>query len=193
MDESLLSDSKMDSKKVNKIGEIIKLQRILKKCRKLADSFENNSSNSNSKSNSSSNNSSKGSNKRTKFLKRTLSFTDNSSIAGESRSGTVPKGYLAICVGKDMKKFIIPTEYLSHEAFKILLREAEEEFGFQQEGVLRLPCDECVFEDVLKSIQRKPCTKLKHQSRTGVANGNGSCSLESQLSQGPHAHIQPCR
>uniref|UniRef100_A0A7N0RCY5 Small auxin up regulated protein n=1 Tax=Kalanchoe fedtschenkoi TaxID=63787 RepID=A0A7N0RCY5_KALFE len=115
MDQSLLADSKTDSKKLRKI---VKIQRILRKCRKLADSFENNSS--------------KGSNKRTKFLKRTLSFTDNSSTTGESRSDVVPKGYLAICVGKDTRRFIIPIEYLSHEAFKMLLREAEEEFGFLQ-------------------------------------------------------------
>uniref|UniRef100_A0A7N0TX66 Small auxin up regulated protein n=1 Tax=Kalanchoe fedtschenkoi TaxID=63787 RepID=A0A7N0TX66_KALFE len=173
----------MDSKKLKKIGEINKLQRILKKCRKLADSIENNSNG---------NNSGKGSNKRMKFLKRTLSFTDSSRIAGEPRSGTVPKGYLALCVGNDMKRFIIPTEYLCHEAFKILLTEAEEEFGFQQEGVLRLPCDEFVFEDALKAIRKKPSVILKHQSRAGEAKGNSSCSLESQLSEASHAQIQLC-
>ncbi|CAM8970192.1 unnamed protein product [Rhodiola kirilowii] len=171
----------MDSKKLNKIGEIIKLQRILQKCRKLADSFENNSNNT-------SNSSKGGSNKRIKFLKRTLSLTDNSNVSGASRSGTVPKGYFAICVGKDTKKFIIPTEYLCHKAFEILLREAEEEFGFQQEGVLRLPCEESVFQETLKMIQKKPGALLMHES-----NGSRSCSLESQLLQPPHAQIQPCR
>lgn len=57
---------------------------------------------------------------------------------------SVPKGFLALCVGEEMKRFVIPMEYLSHRAFGVLLREAEEEFGFEQGGVLRIPCDVCV-------------------------------------------------
>nr|QGP73759.1 Auxin-induced protein 6B [Sedum alfredii] len=181
----------MESKKINKIGEIVKLQRILKKCRKIADSFENNSSSGNNNTSTIS----KGSNKRIKFLKRTFSFTDSSSINGVPKSGTVRKGYVAVCVGKDIKRFIIPTEYLCHKAFEILLREAEDEFGFQQEGVLRLPCEECVFEDTLKVIQKKSTTLLVEEPRNSEANPNRrrSCSIESQLSWSPHTRIQPCR
>lgn len=189
MDRSLLSDIKMESKKINKIGEIIKLHRILKKCRKIADSFENNSNCSNNNTS----NISKGSNKRIKFLKRTLSFTDSSSINGVQRSSTVRKGYVAVCVGKNMKRFIIPTEYLCHKAFEILLREAEDEFGFQQEGVLRLPCEECVFEETLKVIQKKSTTLLVDEPRNSEANRRRSCSVDSQLLWSPHTRIQPCR
>ncbi|XP_068639042.1 protein SMALL AUXIN UP-REGULATED RNA 51-like [Aristolochia californica] len=135
----------MDSKKSNKISEIVRLQQILKKWRKLANAPKNTSTIGTS--------STKSGNKSIKFLKRTLSLTDTSvaAISGD----VVPKGFLAVCVGRELKRFIIPTEYLSHTAFGILLREAEEEFGFQQEGVLRIPCEVSVFERILKVVEEK--------------------------------------
>ncbi|GMN39882.1 hypothetical protein TIFTF001_009114 [Ficus carica] len=132
-------------KKPNKIREIVRLQQILKKWRKLA---------INSSSSSSSAKPSSAGNKSMQFLKRTISFSDRSTstsctelLASSSNSNTtstnsstnnqhqaVPKGYLAVCVGEEMKRFVIPTEYLGRHAFHVLLREAEEEFGFEQTG-----------------------------------------------------------
>ncbi|KAF2613672.1 hypothetical protein F2Q70_00013596 [Brassica cretica] len=126
----------MEAKK-NKIREIVKLQQILKKWRKVAqaskqanDNKINNESGSGSKS--------------IKFLKRTLSFPDVTAV---------PKGYLAVSVGKEEKRYKIPTEYLSHQAFQALLPEAEEEFGFQQAGVLKIPCEVAVFESILMIME----------------------------------------
>ncbi|EMS58585.1 hypothetical protein TRIUR3_17368 [Triticum urartu] len=53
-----------------------------------------------------------------------------------------------------MRRFVIPTEYLKHQAFAALLREAEEEFGFQQEGLLRIPCDVPAFEAILRAVDK---------------------------------------
>ncbi|KAK6915210.1 Small auxin-up RNA [Dillenia turbinata] len=134
------------SKKSNKISEIVRLQQILKKWKKLANEPKN--SNKTIKNNISSSSS-----KSIKFLKKTLSFSDNS--VSSVSNDVVPKGFFAICVGKELKRYIIPTEYLGHQAFGILLREAEEEFGFQQEGVLKIPCEVSVFERILKIVQEK--------------------------------------
>ncbi|KAE9584476.1 hypothetical protein Lal_00021732 [Lupinus albus] len=145
-----------DSKKSNKIREIVRLQQILKKWKKVANSNSNNNNNNNNNSVSSATITTSGSgsgsgsgSKGIKFLKRTLSFSDVSS----SNHDIVPKGFLAVCVGKEFKRFTIPTEYLRHQAFEILLREAEEEFGFQQEGVLKFPCQVSLFEQILKMVQ----------------------------------------
>ncbi|KAJ1698026.1 hypothetical protein LUZ63_006538 [Rhynchospora breviuscula] len=128
----------MDSKKSNKITEIVRLQQMLKKWKKL----------SVSKNGATTSNNSTSSSKGMKFIKRTLSFNDTSALSCE-----VPKGHLAVCVGEEMQRFVIPTEYLGHRAFVSLLREAEEEFGFQQEGVLRIPCEVGVFERILKLVE----------------------------------------
>ncbi|KAG7567540.1 Small auxin-up RNA [Arabidopsis thaliana x Arabidopsis arenosa] len=130
----------MEAKKSNKIREIVKLQQLLKKWRKQA--IASKAANNNNEDNNSNGGGSKG----IKFLKRTLSFTD---------ATAVPKGYLAVSVGLEKKRYTIPTEYLSHQAFYVLLREAEEEFGFQQAGVLRIPCEVSVFETILKIMEEK--------------------------------------
>ncbi|ONK68135.1 uncharacterized protein A4U43_C05F7810 [Asparagus officinalis] len=123
----------MDSKKPsNKITDIVRLQQLLKKWKKLAITPKSNS-------------------KSIKFLKRSLSLSKTSSALYNS----VPKGFLALCVGEEMKKFVIPMEYLSHKAFTILLREAEEEFGFVHEGCLRIPSDVSVFESILEMVEKE--------------------------------------
>jgi len=141
----------MDSKKSNKIRDIVRLQQILKKWKKAANASTNNCATSSAGFSSSSSTGGSGSgSKGIRFLRRTLSFTDVS-----TSSEIVPKGFLAVCVGKELKRFIIPTDYLKHQAFEMLLREAEEEFGFQQEGVLKIPCPVSVFEEILKFVQDK--------------------------------------
>ncbi|XP_010263287.1 PREDICTED: auxin-responsive protein SAUR32-like [Nelumbo nucifera] len=174
----------MDSKKSNKISDIVRLQQLLKKWKKLANAPKN-SSKSNSCNTTSSTNGS--GSKSIKFLKKTLSFSESSlsTLSGD----TVPKGFLAVCVGEEMKRFIIPTEYLSHRAFGILLREAEEEFGFQQEGVLRIPCEVSVFEKILKVVQDKK--EVFFINEHGF--GGESCSSEADLAQSHHPQKPMCR
>lgn len=147
----------MDSKKPNKITQIVRLRQMLKKWKKLAAAPKSNG-------------------KRIKFLKRTLSFSDTSSAL----SGDVPKGYLAVCVGEEMQRFVIPTEYLGRTAFAVLLREAEEEFGFQQEGVLRIPCEVSVFESILKVVEK---------NKQGVCY----CSSEAGIARAYHPPKSMCR
>jgi SAUR family protein len=99
------------------------------------------------------------------LLKKWKRFAIASKI---SISTSVPKGCFAVCVGEQMKRSVVPTECLNHVAFVDLLREAEEEFGFEQEGILRIPCDVSVFESVLQFVMKKK-------------NGFGSivyCSME---------------
>ncbi|CAM8913385.1 unnamed protein product [Rhodiola kirilowii] len=180
----------MDSKKSNKITDIVKLQRILKKWRRIADSSKNNKTpgSGGGSSGSSNSNGSKG----ISFLKRTLSFNNNVALSGSS-SDTVPKGYISVCVGEEMKKFHIPMDYLGHQAFGLLLREAEEEFGFQQEGVLRIPCDVSMFESILKVIEKKQNVFFTQEYMFGGDDSIGYCSSESQHSQHHHPQSPLCR
>ncbi|XP_062109564.1 auxin-responsive protein SAUR65-like [Humulus lupulus] len=202
----------MDStkSKSNKIRDIVRLQQILKKWKKMANASKNTAttintctSTTSSTAATSSSSSGGGSSKSIKFLKRTLSFQD---VSGAASNDVVPKGFLAVCVGKEMKRFVIPTEYLSHQAFGILLREAEEEFGFQQEGVLKIPCHVSIFEKILKLVEEKRevflfNTNNNHNNdhQFGLISGagdkdliNGSCSSPSDCELTPR-HPQMCR
>ncbi|KAJ0826587.1 putative small auxin-up RNA [Helianthus annuus] len=59
----------------------------------------------------------------------------------------VPKGHLAVYVGeKEKRRFVIPISYLQQPLFQKLLRESEEEFGFDHSmGGLTLSCQEDAF------------------------------------------------
>ncbi|KAI4332760.1 hypothetical protein L6164_017642 [Bauhinia variegata] len=72
-----------------------------------------------------------------------------------SKSIEVPKGYLAVYVGEEMRRFVIPISYLNHSSFQELLSQAEEEFGYEHPmGGLTIPCREDVFLDITSSLNR---------------------------------------
>eukprot|EP01018_Ginkgo_biloba_P020004 Gb_20564 [translate_table: standard] len=58
----------------------------------------------------------------------------------------VPKGHFAVYVGHKRSRFIIPTAYLNHSLFRALLEKAEEEYGFDHQMGITIPCEEVVFE-----------------------------------------------
>ncbi|KAL5066494.1 hypothetical protein RYX36_028231 [Vicia faba] len=63
-----------------------------------------------------------------------------------SKVTNVPKGCLAVYVGEEMKRFVIPTSYLNQPSFQNLLSQVEEEFGYDHRmGGLTIPCTEDVF------------------------------------------------
>ncbi|KAL3022657.1 hypothetical protein AAZX31_04G024700 [Glycine max] len=64
----------------------------------------------------------------------------------------VPAGHVAVCVGNNSKRFVVRTTYLNHPVFKRLLVEAEEEYGFSNHGPLAIPCDEAIFEQLLRFV-----------------------------------------
>lgn len=182
----------MDSKKSNKIRDIVRLQQILKKWKKMANASKNSTTATTTTTNTTTTTTTTtSSSKSMKFIKRTLSFNDVSSASND----VVPKGFLAVCVGKEMKRFIIPTEYLRHQAFGILLREAEEEFGFQQEGVLKIPCEVPLFEKILKVVEEKRDVFFLHEQLGFSADKDkiiSCCSPSSDCELTPH-HPQMCR
>ncbi|XP_004291384.1 PREDICTED: auxin-induced protein 6B [Fragaria vesca subsp. vesca] len=66
----------------------------------------------------------------------------------------VPAGHVAIRVGPYCTRYVMPASYLNHPVFKKLLVQAEEEYGFTNQGPLAIPCDESLFEEVVRYISR---------------------------------------
>ena len=58
----------------------------------------------------------------------------------------VPKGHCAVYVGSERCRYIIPTKFFSHSLFWALLDKAEEEYGFDHQMGLAIPCDEVSFQ-----------------------------------------------
>ncbi|XP_031383681.1 uncharacterized protein LOC116197636 isoform X1 [Punica granatum] len=67
----------------------------------------------------------------------------------------VPKGYLAVYVGPELRRFVIPTSHLSHPLFKVLLEKVEEEFGFDHSGGLMIPCEIETFKYLLRCMENQ--------------------------------------
>ncbi|CAH9077735.1 unnamed protein product [Cuscuta europaea] len=64
----------------------------------------------------------------------------------------VPKGHFAVYVGENRTRYIVPISFLGQPEFQILLQRAEEEFGFDHDMGLTIPCDEYVFESLTSAL-----------------------------------------
>ncbi|CAA6655919.1 unnamed protein product [Spirodela intermedia] len=90
------------------------------------------------------------------ILKRCSSLGRKQGGGGYDQEGLpvdVPKGHFAVYVGENRSRFIVPISILSHPEFQSLLQRAEEEFGFDHEMGLTLPCDEVVFRSLTSMLQ----------------------------------------
>ncbi|KAK4591478.1 hypothetical protein RGQ29_021611 [Quercus rubra] len=63
----------------------------------------------------------------------------------------VPVGHVVVCVGNSCRRFVVRLMHLNHPIFKKLLVQVEEEYKFNNQGSLAIPCDELLFEEVLLS------------------------------------------
>ncbi|CAI9760561.1 unnamed protein product [Fraxinus pennsylvanica] len=72
----------------------------------------------------------------------------------KSLSRTPPPGSLAVYVGLELQRFVIPTRFLNLPVFVGLLHKAEEEFGFQTSGGLVLPCESGFFREILNYLEK---------------------------------------
>lgn len=85
----------------------------------------------------------------------------------------IPKGCLAIMVGQqgveEKQRFIVPVMYFNHPLFMQLLKEAEEEYGFDQKGTITIPCNVEEFRQVQGMIDRERSFHHHHHHHHHVA------------------------
>lgn len=79
-----------------------------------------------------------------------------SSLGQETQSyGAVPKGKMAVYVGRDdgdYERVLVPVIYINHPLFVQLLRKAEEVYGHDHPGGITIPCRISEFENVKTRI-----------------------------------------
>ncbi|KAF3788690.1 Auxin-responsive protein [Nymphaea thermarum] len=143
-------------KKGDKILQIVHLKRVLKKWRSFSSSSSTAVSGSSSPSTPTCSMSPK------KFRRRSFSSRDGDEeddiypdAHRHQREGKIPAGCLPVYVGSEHRRFVIPTRYLNLPVFAALLKQAEEEFGYQRSGALALPCDVGFFAALLRALQKK--------------------------------------
>ncbi|GAB2249693.1 hypothetical protein Droror1_Dr00013052 [Drosera rotundifolia] len=83
----------------------------------------------------------------------------------------VPKGCLAVLVGveeeEELERFVVPVMYINHPLFMELLKEAEEEYGFDHKGPITIPCRVAEFVNVRGAIDREQHHHGHHHGHGG--------------------------
>ncbi|KAJ1421651.1 Small auxin-up RNA [Sesbania bispinosa] len=99
----------------------------------------------------------------------------------------VPAGHVAVCVGTNYKRFVVRATYLNHPIFEKLLVQAEEEYGFSNNGPLAIPCDELLFEEIIRFISRSGSSgnstrfeDFQRYCHAGIKNNNMDLYPESR-------------
>ncbi|XP_071703570.1 auxin-responsive protein SAUR71-like [Rutidosis leptorrhynchoides] len=93
-----------------------------------------------------------------KFIRRLSRVSDYSPLRStespvDNSPATVPEGYLPVYVGEEMERFVVSAQYLSHPLFINLLNKSAQEYGYQQKGVLRIPCHVIIFRRLLEALR----------------------------------------
>ncbi|KAB2023250.1 hypothetical protein ERO13_A06G005100v2 [Gossypium hirsutum] len=65
----------------------------------------------------------------------------------------VPKGHFVVYVGQNRSRYIVPISFLTRPEFQKLLHQAEEEFGFDHDMGLTIPCEEVVFQSLTSMLR----------------------------------------
>ncbi|KAJ6672204.1 AUXIN-INDUCED PROTEIN-LIKE-RELATED [Salix viminalis] len=81
---------------------------------------------------------------------------DEMSTNNKSKKKTrqvAPDGCFSVYVGPEKQKFAVKAEFANHQLFKMLLEDAELEYGHNSEGPILLPCDVGFFYKVLAEME----------------------------------------
>ncbi|XP_034221491.1 auxin-responsive protein SAUR50-like [Prunus dulcis] len=83
----------------------------------------------------------------------------------------VKEGHFAVIAvdGDEPKRFVVALSYLTHPTFLKLLEQAAEEYGFDHDGALMIPCQPIELEKILDEDQ-------KWQEEQGGSSSDGNWS-----------------
>lgn len=87
------------------------------------------------------------------ILKRCSSLGKKQSYDEQGLPLDVPKGHFVVYVGENRSRYIIPITFLTRPEFQSLLQQAEEEFGFDHDMGLTIPCEEQVFQSLTSMLR----------------------------------------
>ncbi|KAK9059909.1 hypothetical protein SSX86_020613 [Deinandra increscens subsp. villosa] len=104
----------------------------------------------------------------------------------KSLPSDVPAGHVAVSVGSNCRRFVVRATHLNHPVFHKLLVQAEEEFGFSNSGPLAIPCDEYLFEEIIRFLSRSDSAanrfinleEFQRYKRKGINFGNKHLVVE---------------
>ncbi|XP_057537415.1 protein SMALL AUXIN UP-REGULATED RNA 10-like isoform X2 [Amaranthus tricolor] len=88
----------------------------------------------------------------------------------------VPEGKLAVYVGPEHRRFVIPTTYLKHDHFIKLLKKVEDEYGFDHGNNLHIPCEIETFKFLIICIENEIRAKEDVKNKCNMGRAKASTS-----------------
>ncbi|KAF8103462.1 hypothetical protein N665_0188s0398 [Sinapis alba] len=76
-------------------------------------------------------------------------------------ASSIPSGLVPVNVGEKMERFLVSAELLNHPVFVGLLNRSAQEYGYAQKGVLHIPCNVLVFEQVVEALRSGGTSKSR--------------------------------
>ncbi|KAB1228177.1 Auxin-induced protein 10A5 [Morella rubra] len=117
------------------------------------------------------------------FSKKPSSYSEKSCEEAVSVDATcvpadVKEGHFAVIAvdGDEPRRFVVPLSCLTHPVFLSLLEQAAEEYGFDQEGALTVPCQPSELERILAEQWQEAAV-----SGSDVGVNWGSCKTMLQV------------
>ncbi|KVH96660.1 auxin-responsive protein SAUR41-like [Cynara cardunculus var. scolymus] len=86
------------------------------------------------------------------LLKTTYEEQEEEDDDGCTGRSLTPTGFFAIYVGDELRRFVVPTGYLSHPLFKMLLEKAYDDE--ERNNRLVVPCSVAAFRQVVNTVER---------------------------------------
>ncbi|KNA03298.1 hypothetical protein SOVF_210550, partial [Spinacia oleracea] len=81
-----------------------------------------------------------------------VKLSSNNGNDDDDEEGT-PKGHVPVMVGNidegELKRFVVPTGFMKDPSIVTLLKLSAAEFGYNQEGVLQIPCHPECFQKII--------------------------------------------
>ncbi|KAE8693521.1 Auxin-responsive protein SAUR40 [Hibiscus syriacus] len=99
---------------------------------------------------------------RTTATRGSESFRIDVSSVKKSGRRSVLKGHVPVYVGEEMERFLVSAELLNHRVFVGLLNKSAQEYGYEQKGVLHIPCHVLVFERVMEELRHGVVSRDLH-------------------------------
>ncbi|KAK7411013.1 hypothetical protein VNO78_02341 [Psophocarpus tetragonolobus] len=108
--------------------------------------------------------------KRCRFSRPHLKLKACSKSLLENDGQIVPHGCFSVHVGPERQRFVVKTKYVNHPLFQMLLEEAEQEHGFENDGPIWLPCNVDLFYKVLAQMDSEANNNIIiHGTRRNIA------------------------
>ncbi|KAI3515217.1 hypothetical protein L1887_14006 [Cichorium endivia] len=99
-----------------------------------------------------------------------------------SANGTIrgtDKGHFAVYTSDEIR-FVMPLSYLKNDIFQELLKVAEDEYGLQTDGPIRIPFKATFMKYIISLIERCVCNDIEKELLKSII-ASESCLLNSDF------------